>query len=344
MTASSSASAALDGEPSSIERARVVVGADGWNSMVARRVGAEQYNAKPVLENAFYTYWSGLAVDEFTTLLRGDRGIAAIPTNDDLTLVLVGCPYAEASEFRRDVEGNYFRALDRARVRRTGRARRPASSRSRAGASPTSSVCPRARLGPGRRRRLHQGPRHRPGHQRRLPQRRTVRRRARRGVHRRALVRRRDGRLPTHARRRRPSHLRVHHPAGHAGTPTPAAAGAARRHRTRTRTRWTPSSASPPARCRRSTSSTPDTWPPSSAQLPDPRRGAAGRALWAEDVTPCHPLPRRMVAARTDGGVRGECGSGSGSANPSSSVPRPTQAPTIPDATVACRPQMPRST
>jgi 2-polyprenyl-6-methoxyphenol hydroxylase-like FAD-dependent oxidoreductase len=104
----------VDGQPSSSERARVVVGADGWNSMVARRVGAEQYHAKPVLENAFYTYWSGLAVDGFTTVLRGDRGFAAIPTNDDLTLVLVGCPYAQASEFRRDVEGNYLRALDRA--------------------------------------------------------------------------------------------------------------------------------------------------------------------------------------------------------------------------------------
>jgi 2-polyprenyl-6-methoxyphenol hydroxylase-like FAD-dependent oxidoreductase len=103
----------LDGEPSSIERARVVVGADGWNSMVAKHVGAQQYNAKPVLENAFYTYWSGLPMDAFTTFMRGDRGFAAIPTNDDLTLVLVGCPYAQASDFRRDVEGNYLTALAR---------------------------------------------------------------------------------------------------------------------------------------------------------------------------------------------------------------------------------------
>src|SRR5262249_10228395 len=44
------------------ERARIVVGADGWNSFVARAVGAERYHAKPVLENAFYTYWSGLPV------------------------------------------------------------------------------------------------------------------------------------------------------------------------------------------------------------------------------------------------------------------------------------------
>lgn len=96
-----------------VERARVVVGADGWNSFVARAVGAERYHEKPVLENAFYTYWSGLPVDGFTTWVRGDRGFAAIPTNDDLTLVLVGCPYAQASAFRRDIEANYLAAVER---------------------------------------------------------------------------------------------------------------------------------------------------------------------------------------------------------------------------------------
>jgi flavin-dependent dehydrogenase len=95
------------------ERARVVVGADGWNSVVARAVGAERYHEKPVLDVAFYTYWSGLPVDGLTTILRGDRGLAAIPTNDDLTLVLAGCPYAQAGEFRGDVETNYLAAIDR---------------------------------------------------------------------------------------------------------------------------------------------------------------------------------------------------------------------------------------
>ena len=78
-----------DGGASVVERARVVIGADGYNSRVARAVRPEQYNEKPVLENAFYTYWSGLPVDGFNTLIRGDRGFAAIPTNDDLTLVLL---------------------------------------------------------------------------------------------------------------------------------------------------------------------------------------------------------------------------------------------------------------
>lgn len=96
-----------------VERASVVIGADGWNSRVARAVGAEEYRQKPVLETAFYTFWSGLPLDEFLTMIRDDRGIAAIPTNDRLTLVLVGCPYAQASAFRADVEGSYHEAVGR---------------------------------------------------------------------------------------------------------------------------------------------------------------------------------------------------------------------------------------
>jgi 2-polyprenyl-6-methoxyphenol hydroxylase-like FAD-dependent oxidoreductase len=89
----------------------VVIGADGWNSIVARAVCAGQYNAKPVLENAFYTFWRDLPTDEFLTMIRGDRGIAVIPTNEDLTLVLTGCPFAQASAFRSDMEGNYMNTI-----------------------------------------------------------------------------------------------------------------------------------------------------------------------------------------------------------------------------------------
>ncbi len=96
-----------------VERARVVVGADGRNSFVARAVGAKRYRTKPVLETAFYTFWSGLPVDGMTTFIRGDRGFAAIPTNDGLTLVLVGCPRVQARDFSRDVEASYMAALDR---------------------------------------------------------------------------------------------------------------------------------------------------------------------------------------------------------------------------------------
>jgi 2-polyprenyl-6-methoxyphenol hydroxylase-like FAD-dependent oxidoreductase len=96
-----------------VEHARVVIGADGWNSRIARAVRPEQYNEKPVLENGFYTFWSDLHVDAFETRIRGDRAFAAIRTNDDLTLLLVGCPAADVPAFKKDVESNYFAALDR---------------------------------------------------------------------------------------------------------------------------------------------------------------------------------------------------------------------------------------
>lgn len=102
-----------DGGSEVVERAQVVIGADGHNSRVARAVNAERYHEKPVLENAFYTYWRDLPVEAFTTVIRGDRGFAAIPTNDDLTLLLVGCPFAQARDFRRDVETSYVEAIKR---------------------------------------------------------------------------------------------------------------------------------------------------------------------------------------------------------------------------------------
>jgi 2-polyprenyl-6-methoxyphenol hydroxylase-like FAD-dependent oxidoreductase len=96
-----------------VERARVVIGADGRNSRVVRTVTPEEYNAKPVLANIFYTFWSDLPVDRVHIRLRDDRGIASMPTNDGLTLVLVGFPDDQAPEFKADVEGNYLRSLER---------------------------------------------------------------------------------------------------------------------------------------------------------------------------------------------------------------------------------------
>jgi 2-polyprenyl-6-methoxyphenol hydroxylase-like FAD-dependent oxidoreductase len=102
-----------DGGQSVVERARVVIGADGRNSRVAKAVRPEQYNDQPVLANVFYTFWSGLPVDRVHIRLRDDRGIASMPTNDGLTLVLVGFPDAQAAAFKADVEASYMRSIDR---------------------------------------------------------------------------------------------------------------------------------------------------------------------------------------------------------------------------------------
>lgn len=97
--------------PSVCERARVVVGADGRNSRIAKAVEPHQYNEKPMLLWGYYTYWSGLPVSGFETVVRPNRGWAAAPTNDGLTMLVVGWPADEATEYKADVEANYMRTL-----------------------------------------------------------------------------------------------------------------------------------------------------------------------------------------------------------------------------------------
>jgi len=95
------------------EHARIVVGADGRNSLVARAVKPDQYHEKPQLMSGYYTYWSGLPMDgRFETYIRPDRAFAAWPTNDDLTLVVGGWPYTEFEANKRDIEGNYLKMME----------------------------------------------------------------------------------------------------------------------------------------------------------------------------------------------------------------------------------------
>ena len=95
------------------ERARVVVGADGRHSRVAKAVAPEQYHDKPPLLAAYYTYWSGLPMDgRFEIYVRPHRGFAAWPTHDDLTVVIAGWPFAEFEANKADIEGNYLKTLE----------------------------------------------------------------------------------------------------------------------------------------------------------------------------------------------------------------------------------------
>jgi flavin-dependent dehydrogenase len=95
------------------ERARVVVGADGVRSTVARAVAAPSYREKRPLLCGYYSYWSGLPTHgRFDTVVRPHRGFAAVGTNDGLTLVIVGWPYAELNANKSDLEGRYLRTLE----------------------------------------------------------------------------------------------------------------------------------------------------------------------------------------------------------------------------------------
>jgi 2-polyprenyl-6-methoxyphenol hydroxylase-like FAD-dependent oxidoreductase len=96
-----------------VERASVVVGTDGRHSMLAEAVHPQQYNDKPPLLAAYYSYWSGVPMNgRFETYIRPQRGFAAVPTHDDLTLVVGGWPYAEFEANRKDIEGNFQKMVD----------------------------------------------------------------------------------------------------------------------------------------------------------------------------------------------------------------------------------------
>lgn len=95
-----------------IERAQFIVGADGRGSFVAEAVQSWKYDEKPPLLAAYYAYWSGLPMSgRFETYIRERRGFAAAPTHDDLTMVIVGWPYAEFARNKEDIEANYLNAI-----------------------------------------------------------------------------------------------------------------------------------------------------------------------------------------------------------------------------------------
>jgi flavin-dependent dehydrogenase len=94
------------------ERARVVIGADGRNSHVAKALDTEEYNEKPRLQWSYYTYYSGLPVDGFEVHIRPGRGWAAVSTNDGLTMVVVGWPFVEAGTYKADVEANFLKTFE----------------------------------------------------------------------------------------------------------------------------------------------------------------------------------------------------------------------------------------
>jgi flavin-dependent dehydrogenase len=97
-----------------VERASVVIGADGRHSLVAKTVKPEQYNERPSHLAMYYAYWSDLPSQGFETTIRAEnrRGWACLPTHDDLTVVPFGWPVEEFQTNRKDIEGNFLEAME----------------------------------------------------------------------------------------------------------------------------------------------------------------------------------------------------------------------------------------
>ena len=95
------------------ERARFVIGADGRNSRVAKRVNAAAYARQPTLACWYFAYWSGVPLDGLEMYWRDHRMIFAHPTNDELSAVFVGWPIAELAAVRSGIEAQLMAVVDR---------------------------------------------------------------------------------------------------------------------------------------------------------------------------------------------------------------------------------------
>jgi 2-polyprenyl-6-methoxyphenol hydroxylase-like FAD-dependent oxidoreductase len=93
------------------ERARVVIGADGRNSFVARAVQAPEYEVRPGRTCAYYSYWDGAQSTGAELYPRDGRMIITGPTNDGLQIVVAFWPREEFKTVRDDVERSFLQAI-----------------------------------------------------------------------------------------------------------------------------------------------------------------------------------------------------------------------------------------
>jgi flavin-dependent dehydrogenase len=96
------------------EQARVVIGADGIHSLVARQVAAPTYNERPTYSCAYYSYWSGVPVESVEFYPRDHCGFGALPTHDGLTCIIAGLPNDQFPAYRADVQAAFSNILEQA--------------------------------------------------------------------------------------------------------------------------------------------------------------------------------------------------------------------------------------
>lgn len=95
------------------EQARLVIGADGMRSTVARLAEAPYTTKDPKLTCAYYSYWADVPADLELYEASGSW-VAAVPTHDNATLVLTYFPQSSFTEVRADAQRAHL-----ARVRDT---------------------------------------------------------------------------------------------------------------------------------------------------------------------------------------------------------------------------------
>jgi len=96
------------------EAAKIVIGADGMRSLVAREMQAAEYNVVPPLACFYLSYWSGVPAQDLEWYPRENAGhlAALFPTNDGMICLTVARRNAAFAEYRSDIEGAFFKGLE----------------------------------------------------------------------------------------------------------------------------------------------------------------------------------------------------------------------------------------
>ena len=95
------------------EQARIVIGADGMRSAVAKAVRAPEYHARPSLSFGYYNYWSNVAMKGAEIHFMQDGGALSFPTHDGRYCIAVGGPVDLFHEFRKDIPANYWKIIEK---------------------------------------------------------------------------------------------------------------------------------------------------------------------------------------------------------------------------------------
>src|SRR6185312_13709931 len=92
--------------------APIVIGADGKQSWVARKVEAAYSEYLPPVAMAYYAYWSGAKLDgNIVFAFDAGRAAGVVPTHYGQAMAFIQCHWSERHAFREDVLRHYTDGL-----------------------------------------------------------------------------------------------------------------------------------------------------------------------------------------------------------------------------------------
>ena len=95
-----------------VEHARLVIGADGPGSVVARTAGAVDSLVERVVQSNIWSYWQGIALDHVRLYIRERAGAFAFPSSDGTVLVAANLMHDEFLAARRAREAAFHARVE----------------------------------------------------------------------------------------------------------------------------------------------------------------------------------------------------------------------------------------